>query len=91
MSTAKPRNAPPKGGGTCSGVSRPGIITWAWFCESFGKVGMDCGTGEVAEMPRDEVNRHLSVTTREWPIASVHIPGYRIDELMSTTNLIASW
>jgi L-fucose isomerase-like protein len=74
----------PLGGGTCSGVSKPGTITWARFYEAFGEIGMDCGTGEVIEMPEDEVNERLDATTSVWPIANVHIPGYGRDELMST-------
>jgi hypothetical protein len=74
----------PKGGGTCSGVSRPGAITWARFYESRGKVGMDAGAGEVLELPQTEVRRRLQMTNAEWPIANVHIPGYGRDELMSS-------
>jgi hypothetical protein len=74
----------PKGGGTCSGVSKPGTITWARFYESFGTIGMDVGTGEVLELPDEEVRRRLSNTSEEWPIANVYIPGYGRDELMST-------
>jgi hypothetical protein len=33
----------PLGGGTCSGVSKPGVITWARFYEAFGQIGLDCG------------------------------------------------
>jgi len=74
----------PRGGGTCSGVSQPGTITWARFYQSFDKIGMDCGTGEVVEMPQEEINRRLSLTSKEWPIANVYIPGYGRDQLMST-------
>ncbi len=72
------------GGGTCSGVSKPGVITWARFFESFGEIGMDCGLGEVLEMPDVEVQDRLAKTTKVWPIANVHIPGYGRDELMAT-------
>lgn len=74
----------PKGGGTCSGVSKPGAITWARFYESFGEIGMDAGTGEVVELPDEEVKRRLESTTKEWPVANVFIPGYERDELMSS-------
>ncbi len=74
----------PLGGGTCSGVSKPGVITWARFYEQFGKLGMDCGTGEVVAMPDAEVQDRLDRTTNVWPIANVHIPGYDRDELMAT-------
>lgn len=74
----------PLGGGTCSGVSKPGTITWARFYEQFGEIGMDCGTGEVIEMPDDEVQERLDRTTKVWPIANVHIPGYGRDAMMAT-------
>jgi L-fucose isomerase-like protein len=74
----------PKGGGTCSGVSKPGVITWARFYERFGSIGMDMGTGETVSLPAAETKRRLQATTKEWPIANVHIPGYDRDRLMST-------
>ena len=74
----------PLGGGTCSGVSKPGKITWARFYESFGEIGMDCGTGEVIEMPEEEVNDRLGSTTEVWPIANVHMPGYDRDQCMAS-------
>jgi L-fucose isomerase-like protein len=73
----------PLGGGSCSGVSKPGIITWARFYERFGEVGMDCGTGEVVAMPEAEVRERLEKTTQEWPIANVLIPGCGRDQLMA--------
>lgn len=74
----------PLGGGTCSGVSKPGTITWARFYERFGEIGLDCGTGEVVELPEDEVQDRLESTTAEWPIANVHIPGYGKDKCMAS-------
>jgi hypothetical protein len=74
----------PLGGGSCSGISKPGIITWARFYERFGKIGMDCGTGEVVAMPETEVQERLERTTREWPIANVVIPGCDRDQLMGS-------
>lgn len=74
----------PKGGGTCSGVSRPGTVTWARFYESFGEIGIDIGTGEVTELPEDELIRRRELTSPEWPIANLYIPGYGRDQLMST-------
>ncbi len=74
----------PKGGGTCSGVSKPGVITWARFYEAFGEIGMDCGTGEVLELPEEEVTARLEATDKQWPIANVHVPGYDRDQLMAS-------
>jgi L-fucose isomerase-like protein len=47
-------------------------------------MGMDCGTGEVLDMPEEEVRERLECTNPEWPIANVHIPGYDRNELMAT-------
>ena len=74
----------PLGGGTCSGVSKPGVITWARAWEAYGELGMDVGTGEVLAMPESEVQERLDKTTPVWPIANVHIPGYDRNELMAT-------
>lgn len=74
----------PLGGGTCSGVSKPGTITWARFYEDCGEIGMDCGLGEVLPMPAEEVQDRLDKTTPVWPIANVHIPGYDRDQLMAS-------
>jgi len=80
----QPRGYFPLGGGSCSGVSKPGVITWARFYEAFGEIGMDCGTGEVLALPEEEVIDRLNRTNREWPIANVHIPGYDPEQLMAT-------
>jgi hypothetical protein len=74
----------PLGGGTCSGISHPGVITWARFYEHFGKIGLDCGTGEVVKLPDEETQDRLQKTNPEWPVANVHIPGYDRDQLMSS-------
>jgi len=74
----------PKGGGTCTGISKPGVITWARFYERFGEIGMDCGTGEVVDLPEGDLNDRLVKTNKEWPIANCYIPGYGRDQLMAT-------
>jgi hypothetical protein len=74
----------PLGGGTCSGVSIPGVITWARFYESHGAIGLDCGLGEVIPLPDEEVTERLNRTTSEWPIANVYLPNYDRDQCMSS-------
>ncbi len=74
----------PLGGGSCAGVSKPGTITWARFYQAFGQIGMDCGTGEVVEVDAADLKERRELTTKEWPIANVYIPGYDRDELMSS-------
>lgn len=75
----------PMGGGTCSGISKPGTITWARFYQDYsGGIWLDCGTGEVVSLPEEEHKRRMECTTKEWPVAMVHIPGYGRDELMGS-------
>jgi len=74
----------PKGGGTCSGVSKPGVITWARFYEGYGNIGMDIGIGEIVDLPEAELLLRRERTSKEWPIANVLLPGYGRDELMSS-------
>lgn len=74
----------PLGGGSCSGVSKPGVITWARCYEHYGQLGMDCGVGEVVGMPDAEVQERLDKTTNVWPIANVHIPGYDREQMMAS-------
>ena len=80
----QPRMYFPLGGGTCSGICKPGTITWARFYEQYGEIGMDCGIGEVIELPSDETQDRLEKTTAEWPIANAYIPGYGRDQCMAT-------
>lgn len=74
----------PLGGGTCSGVSKSGTITWARAWEQPGVLGLDCGVGEVIDLPDAEVQERLDATTPVWPIANAHLPGYGRDECMAT-------
>jgi L-fucose isomerase-like protein len=74
----------PMGGGTCSGVSKPGTITWARAWETPGELGLDCGVGEVVDLPQAEVQERLDATTPVWPIANAYLPGYGRDECMAT-------
>ena len=74
----------PLGGGTCSGVSKSGTITWARAWEKPGELGLDCGVGEVVDLPDVEVQERLDATTPVWPIANAHLPGYGRDECMAT-------
>lgn len=72
------------GGGTCSGVSHPGIITWGRaYQDRKGRIGVDAGLGEVQDLERDFVADILKKTTSIWPVANTWIPGYDRDALMA--------
>ena len=74
----------PLGGGTCTGVSKAGVITWARCYEQFGEIGMDCGVGEAVALPDAEVKDRLNKTCNVWPIMNCYIPGYGRNELMAS-------
>lgn len=72
------------GGGTCSGVSKPGVITWARVFQKDGILNMHCGLGDVIKMPDDEVQERLNLTTKVWPIMNARLRGIGRDQLMGT-------
>ncbi|MBN1478046.1 fucose isomerase [Candidatus Sumerlaeota bacterium] len=59
----------PNPGGTMTGESLPGGITWsrAWI-RSDGKLVMDIGRGEVVKLPEATRDAWWKGTTREWPL-----------------------
>jgi L-fucose isomerase-like protein len=55
-------------GGTFTGLSLPGEITWARTYLSGGELWMDLGKGEVVEIPEERLNHYWQGTTPQWPI-----------------------
>ncbi len=58
----------PNPGGTFTGVSLPGKITWARAYLKDNQMWMDIGVGEVVELPEDRLNHYWQSTTPQWPI-----------------------
>jgi hypothetical protein len=73
----------PKGGGTLSGISRPGEIVWSRVFIMDDKLHVDLGRGTCIEMPPEEVQRRLDSTNREWPIMNAILHGVSRDQLMA--------
>jgi hypothetical protein len=73
----------PLGGGTLSGVSKPGEIVWSRVFIMDGKLHVDLGRGTCIEMPPEEVQRRLDSTNREWPIMNAILHGVDRDHLMA--------
>jgi hypothetical protein len=73
----------PLGGGTLSGVSRPGEIVWSRVFIMDGELHVDLGRGTCIEMPPEEVQRRLDATNPEWPIMNAVLHGVGRDQLMA--------
>ena len=72
----------PKGGGTLSGVSRPGEIVWSRVFVMDGALHADIGRAHVVKLPAEETQRRLESTDRQWPIMHAVLHGVSRDQLM---------
>lgn len=73
----------PLGGGTLSGVSRPGEIVWSRVFVMDGALHVDIGRGSAVALPPEETTRRLQATTPEWPIMHAVLHGVDRDQLMA--------
>ena len=73
----------PLGGGTISGVSKPGEIVWSRVFIMDGVLHVDLGRGTVIELPAEETQRRLNATTPQWPIMHAVLHGVGRDQLMA--------
>ena len=73
----------PLGGGTLSGVSRPGEIVWSRVFIMDGKLHVDLGRGTSVELPEAESQARLEATNHEWPIMNVVLHGISRDQFMA--------
>jgi len=70
------------GGGTLSGVSKPGEIVWSRVFVMDGSLHVDLGRGHVADLPQEETQRRLDATDPQWPIMHAVLHGVSRDQLM---------
>ncbi|PWU60976.1 fucose isomerase [Micromonospora globispora] len=73
----------PLGGGTLSGVSKPGEIVWSRVFLMDGILHVDMGRGTAVELPPEETERRLNATTPQWPIMHAVLHGVGRDQLMA--------
>jgi L-fucose isomerase-like protein len=73
----------PLGGGTLSGVSKPGEIVWSRVFIMGGRLHLDIGRGQALELPEAETRRRLDATSPEWPILHAFLPGVTRDQFMA--------
>jgi len=73
----------PLGGGTLSGVSRPGEIVWSRVFLMDGALHVDLGRATVVDLPEEETRRRLDATTPQWPIMHAVLHGVSRDQMMA--------
>ncbi|MBV9848986.1 MAG: fucose isomerase [Armatimonadetes bacterium] len=71
------------GGGTLTGVSKPGQIVWSRVFIEGGKLKFDTGLGEVVRLPDAETQERLDLTTPQWPIMHAVLKGITRDQMMA--------
>ncbi|MEV5867757.1 fucose isomerase [Streptomyces tendae] len=73
----------PLGGGTLSGVSKPGEIVWSRVFLMDGRLHVDLGRASAVELPEEETRRRLDATNPQWPIMHAVLHGVSRDQLMA--------
>ena len=73
----------PLGGGTLSGVSKPGEIVWSRVFIMDGGLHVDLGRGHAVDLPAEETQRRLDATDRQWPIMHAVLHGVTRDQFMA--------
>jgi len=78
----QPKTYFPVPGGTFTGESLPGAITWARCYIRNDELWMDIGRGEVVKLPPETRDAWWEGTTREWPFMATDL-GINRDTLMA--------
>ncbi|MFD0019876.1 fucose isomerase [Streptomyces sp. NPDC058382] len=73
----------PLGGGTLSGVSKPGEIVWSRVFIMDGSLHVDLGRASVVALPEEETRRRLDATNPQWPIMHAVLHGVTRDQFMA--------
>ncbi len=73
----------PLGGGTLSGVSKPGEVVWSRVFIADGVLHVDLGRATAMELLPEETQRRLDATTPQWPIMHAVLHGVDRDQLMA--------
>jgi hypothetical protein len=72
----------PLGGGTLSGVSKPGELVWSRVFIMDGRLHLDIGRATVVALPEQETRRRLEATTPQWPIMHAVLHGVSRNQFM---------
>jgi hypothetical protein len=71
------------GGGTVKGVCKPGPIVWSRIFVEDDALQCDIGLGKVVELPKEETEERLRLTTPQWPIMHAVLSNVTRDQMMA--------
>ncbi len=71
------------GGGTVTGVSKPGSVVWSRVFVMDGKLHCDLGIADAVKLPEKETQRRWRETTPQWPIMHAVLKGVTRDQMMA--------
>jgi hypothetical protein len=71
------------GGGTITGVSKPGWIVWSRVYVQGASLRFDTGLAEVVKLPDSETQDRWRLTTPQWPIMHAVLQGVTRDQMMA--------
>jgi hypothetical protein len=72
----------PLGGGTLTGVSKPGEVVWSRVYVLDGRLHADIGRASAVELPEAETERRRRATSPEWPMMHAVLHGVTRDQMM---------
>jgi hypothetical protein len=71
------------GGGTLTGVCKPGDVIWSRVFVEDDELHADIGRATAVELPEEETRRRWSLTTPQWPMMHVILHGVSRDQFMA--------
>ena len=71
------------GGGTLSGICKPGHVVWSRVFVEGGALHVDLGRATAIELPAEETARRLKSVTPQWPIMHTLLHGVTRDQFMA--------
>jgi hypothetical protein len=71
------------GGGTITGVCKPGSIVWSRIFVMDGKLHCDLGVADAVRLPAEETDRRWRETTPQWPMMHAVLRGVTRDQMMA--------
>jgi L-fucose isomerase-like protein len=71
------------GGGTLTGVCKPGEVVWSRVFVENGRLKVDLGRASAITLPEAETNRRWAEVTAQWPVMHVVLHGVDQNQFMA--------
>jgi hypothetical protein len=71
------------GGGTLTGVCKPGEVVWSRVFVENGRLKVDMGRASAIKLPEAETNRRWAEVTAQWPVMHVVLHGVDQNQFMA--------